>query len=161
MATAATQSPRKFGCSRCLIKAIERGERTRLEELLSSEHEFNDTFWAPLPDTDRAKNIRGLKELAPFPIGGIRIPRLTAECSTSRSGLASLFRSCFPYICIHRTSTDDHQLSLLSAERTHVAMSVVLTAMLYSTSQFNAFEKLVRSLKFDMNAPVKFHLDSG
>lgn len=68
---------------------------------------------------------------------------------------STAFSFFMPGKCSHKSPTLEPNSQ---GKRTHVAMSDVKIAMLYSTPQFNAFKiMLVRSQKFDLNATVTFH----
>ena len=120
------------GCSGCLIEAIERRDEVSLRNLLSAANvEYSDTCWVP-----RAQ-LFGFK--ASFPNSFERFPVLLLT-STSQ--------------CAHRVVEE----TLLSGEPENIAMSVVLVSMLHTTAEFNAFQIIVESRKFNMNEPLIFHL---
>lgn len=126
-------STRTLGCSGCLIQAIERADENALRKLLSAETTFDDTYWIPRSE------IREFKY--PFSGCGARFPVFSDR--TSNSAIQ----------CQHEL----HEGSLVPAMPTHIAMSVVATAMLYTTESFNALQIVVESQKFDMTEPFVFH----
>lgn len=72
---------------------------------------------------------------------------------------------CFPVYSRTYSLTSQHNCTHPIVEETpvagrpaNVAMSVVLSSMLHTTPEFNAFEMIIESHKFDMNEPLIFHL---
>ena len=56
--------------------------------------------------------------------------------------------------CVHPVVEE----TLVPGKPANIAMSVVLVSMLHTTAQFNAFQIVVESRKFDMNESLIFHL---
>ena len=48
--------------------------------------------------------------------------------------------------------------TLVPGEPENIAMSVVLASMLHTTADFNAFQLVVESLKFDLSEPLILHV---
>lgn len=131
------------GCSGCLIEAIELRDEWTIRRLLSARDvEFHDTFWAPSSD------ITVFME--PFPDFSRCFPVLSVPSSFELAPRYSL-----PKRCTH--SMDEQSLLPESGQQSHIAMSVMLVAMLHTTHELNAFLILVESQNFDMSEPLIFH----
>lgn len=132
----AAPSGKTLGCSGCLIEAIERHDEEALRALLSRKNVyFNDSYLLP---NDCSKFMI---PLAPPPNTCKRIPMLSAD----RVHQSSKVRCT--HLLIEFTDSMPHF---------GIAMSVVLTAMLHTTAQFNAFQLLVESQKFDLSSTIEF-----
>lgn len=139
----AALTSKTLGCSGCLIEAIERCDEATLRQLLFEPNvEFHDTFWIATPDVHKELLI------APFRDGPECFPALF------EFKLASRFRRS-PTQCAH--SMEEGHLCDINSYPKRIAMSVVLTSMLHSTSEFNALQILVDSQKFDLSDYLIFH----
>ena len=131
----ASQTMKIVGCSGCVIEAIERQNEQRLRELLSAANvEYSDTHWV---------SVFQIKLMASYPNRFRCFPMKSSTCSLTSE------QQC------------DHPIveeTLVPGEPANIAMSVVLSSMLHTTAEFNAFEMVVESHKFDMSEPLIFHL---
>ena len=132
-----------FGCSGCLIEAIERHEERTLRQLLSNANvEYSDIHWVP------RDSLLLFKE--PF----LNTTSEYLACSCPRFPvLSNFFLLNASQHCYHRVVDE----TLTPGKPENIAMSVVLSSMLYTTAEFNAFKIVVESHKFDMNEPLIFH----
>ena len=131
----ASQTTKTQGCSGCLIEAIERHDERKLCELLSAANvEYSDTYWVP-----RDKLFKFVEPLSnsywQFPV---LLPSL--ENSVKQ--------------CSHPVLEE----TLMPGEPANIALSVVLSSMLHTTAEFNAFKMVAESRKFEMNEPLIFHM---
>ena len=130
---------RSKGCSGCLIEAIELRDEQWLHELLSAPNiEYCDTYWAPI-ESVRMSDCIYLSDVQNL-------------CQKKRIRYTSKMR--FRQKCSHRI----FHSTPMSGKPANIALSVVLTAMQQTTSNFDAFRMLVESHKFDMNDHIIFHL---
>lgn len=125
-----------FACSGCIIESIERADESTLRKLLSEENvEFTDTFWA------------------------------SRESLTLSLSLSLNYSECFPALSTraaarnsdNRCAHSMREQRLQSGRPSHIAMSIVLTAMLHTTIEFNALQILVESRRFYFREPLVFH----
>ena len=132
----ASQTARTVGCSGCLIEAIERHDERRLRELLSAEKvQYSDTYWVL-----RANLLHFMTSISNFVW---HYPMLTRTDSLTSQPL-----------CAHPLDEE----TPTPGQPAHIAMSVLLSSMLHTTAEFNAFQMLVESHKFDVNEPLMFHI---
>ena len=132
------------GCSGCLIEAIERHEEGRLRNLLwAANVEYSDTYWVP------RDSLLMFKE--PF----LNTANEYFACSCPRFPvLSNFFLLTASEHCTHRIVEE----TLVPGQPVNIAMSVVLSSMLYTSVNFNAFQIVVESHKFDLNESLIFHL---
>lgn len=138
-ATETEAANRTLCCSGCLIEAIERSDEATLRALLSARNvDFTDTYWAP-----RA----GLSFAANYPKWGYaNVPLLSGRTAPVAHKRAR-------NECTHSM----REQTLVPGKPSHVAMSVVLTAMLHATQQFDGLQLLLESRAFDLSEPLIFH----
>ena len=135
MASGYSGTTRPQGCSGCLIEAIERHDEHRLRNLLSATNvKYSDDYWVPRKTVFRF--------MAPFPNSIRRFPMLTTYSQNSE------------HQCAHPVVEE----TPVPGKPANIAMSVVLVSMLHTSAQFNAFQIVVESRKFDMNDSLIFHL---
>lgn len=132
----AAASTKTFGCSGCLIEAIECGDAATLRQLLSAQNvQFTDTYWTPRSFVSTF--------IAPYPN--------CCKCFLLLTTVSQVApRYCQQKRCPHSTEEG----SLISGWPPHIAMSVMLSAMLFTTNEFNALQILIE--KFDMSEPIVF-----
>lgn len=124
---------RPLACSGCIIEVIERADQSTLRQLLSQQNvEFIDTYWAP---SDSFTHFLDSHKFYPV---------LSVSAQNELN---------FEKQCTHSML----EQTLLPGKPPHIAMSVVLTAMLYTTSEFNALQILLESKLFDLSEPLVFH----
>ena len=140
-----------FGCSACLVAAIElRDEATVRRMFADSNVQYADTVWLPLP-------IR-----SPFHMIESHENRIFAALSSSRFFDKYSFMSCIAANnlqvgvngCPHPTAIETLEAGY---EPKSCVISVVLMAMLFSTPKFNALQILIESGRFDLRDPLIFH----
>ena len=132
-----------FGCSACLVAAIELRDEAIVRLMLadSSVH-YADIVWLPLPirspfhmiESDSSNQIFGKYSLM--------------SCIAAENLQVGVNR------CPHPTA-----IETLEAWRhpNSCVISVVLMAMLFSTPDFNAMQILIESGRFDLREPLVFH----
>ena len=131
----ASETKRPQGCSGCLIDAIERHDKRRLRNLLSASNvKYSDNYWVPREQL--------CQFMTPFSNSITRFPMLTTDFLYSK----------------HQCVDPVVEETLMQKEPANIAMSVVLVSMLHTTAQFNAFQIVVESRKFDLKEPLIFHL---
>lgn len=127
------KTKRKLRCSGCIIDAIRMHDETRLRSLLSSKNvEYSDTYWVPSHPMLIDENDQLFS----------RFPMISSWYPTKYK----------PY-CTHPSVSE----TLAPGRPANIALSVVLASMLHTTSEFNAFQIVVDSNKFDMNEPLIYH----
>ena len=126
---------KQFGCSACLIAAIERHDEATLRRLLDDQQvQYNDTVW-------------------------LRIRSNFNMIDPLHNGLN--FLSCVPANS-HENVACEHPI--ISEQPLEVgnpaacAISVVMMALLFSTADFNALQILIHSGRFNFREPLVYHL---
>ena len=129
-----TESKTLFGCSAGLLAAIERGEEATLRQMLSDKQvQYRDTVWLPTGSQ--------FKLINPLNIG----------ISIMSSIPANFPNILHPKQCPHPIVTE----TLIAGDL--CAVSVVMSAMLFSTVDFNVLQILIKSGRFDFQEPLVYH----
>lgn len=131
------------GCSQCLLEAIQTHDEMRLRALLSSPAtEFVDTFWAPVPRYFTC--LYGLNGV------GVHV-------DLKWEGLSFAADASGRLDCRHVRIDSEMQRPVEAGHTDRVAVSVLAMAMIFSTSDFNAFRIMKESGRFNLNETFVFH----
>lgn len=145
-----------FGCSACLVAAIELRDEAKMRRMLADPNvEYKDTVWLPIQSPFKlVKTLSNYEDVEAELLSAIAAESVASVSDVSNS---SAPKATCEDICPHPISVPETLITDANVPES-CAVSVVMMALLYSTTDFNALQILIDSGQFDLREPLIFHL---